>query len=122
LERGTKAISDWNLNSIIFKIALRNKLYWLTPNSASLKLGGEKVMRIYDSFFFQEFAEAPVLFCEGSTRFDVNQGHEGGVATCWYLSILAAIAHLPQLIGQVRLLVTPSLIVSSVILRRQFQV
>ncbi|XP_064648694.1 calpain-1 catalytic subunit-like [Lineus longissimus] len=45
-----------------------------------------------------EYAGEPVLFSEGSTRFDVNQG---GADTCWYLSILAAIADQPQLLSQI---------------------
>ena len=47
---------------------------------------------------FQEICENPVLFSEGTTRFDIGQGSAG---TCWFLSVLASLADKPGIISQV---------------------
>ena len=46
-----------------------------------------------------EFADQPVLYAEGTTRFDVGQGSAG---TCYFLSILSSIADKPEVLSQVR--------------------
>ena len=48
--------------------------------------------------YIQEFVDAPVLFAEGTTRFDIGQGRAG---TCWFLSILAALGDREDVIKQV---------------------
>jgi hypothetical protein len=45
--------------------------------------------------FSQEICEAPVLFSEGTTRFDIGQGELG---TCWFLAMVANIADKPRLL------------------------
>ena len=49
--------------------------------------------------FSQEICEAPVLFSEGTTRFDIGQGELG---TCWFLAMVANIADKPRLLRRVR--------------------
>ncbi|XP_064614141.1 LOW QUALITY PROTEIN: calpain-2 catalytic subunit-like [Liolophura sinensis] len=46
----------------------------------------------------QEFAESPVLFSEGTTRFDIGQGSAG---TCWFLSLVASISERKDLMNQI---------------------
>ena len=46
----------------------------------------------------QEFADAPVLFVEGTTRFDVKQGCVGD---CYFVAVLAALGDREELIKQV---------------------
>lgn len=45
-----------------------------------------------------EFRDAPVLFSEGTTRYDIGQGAAG---TCWFLSMVAMLADRPQLFERV---------------------
>ena len=46
----------------------------------------------------QEISSSPVLFSEGSTRFDIGQG---GAGTCWFLSTVANISEHKELLNQV---------------------
>ena len=48
--------------------------------------------------YMQDFCENPSLFTDGTARFDVEQGRAG---TCWFLSILSALADKPEIIKQV---------------------
>ncbi|XP_048237270.1 calpain-3-like [Haliotis rufescens] len=45
-----------------------------------------------------ELAEDPVLFTEGTTRFDIGQGSAG---TCWFLSMVANLSDHPQQLRKV---------------------
>ncbi|CAG2241295.1 unnamed protein product [Mytilus edulis] len=45
-----------------------------------------------------DVAEEPVLFSEGTTRFDIGQGEVG---TCWFLAMVANIADKPRLLRRV---------------------
>ncbi|XP_060558331.1 calpain-2 catalytic subunit-like [Ruditapes philippinarum] len=45
-----------------------------------------------------EFRDAPVLFSEGTTRYDIGQGSAG---TCWFLSMVAMLADRPKLFHRV---------------------
>ena len=58
------------------------------------------VIMCYICYMFQEIAESPQLYTEGSNRFDVGQGSAG---TCWFLSILAALADKTDVLKQVRI-------------------
>ena len=51
-------------------------------------------------YMLQEIADSPQLYTEGSNRFDVGQGSAG---TCWFLSILAALADKADVLKQVRI-------------------
>ena len=46
----------------------------------------------------QELTPEPCLFADGTTRFDIGQGSAG---TCWFLSIVAALAEKEDIIKQV---------------------
>ena len=45
-----------------------------------------------------EFASEPLLFTDGTTRFDIGQGAAG---TCWFLSILSALADREEFLKEV---------------------
>ncbi|KAL4222080.1 peptidase C2 [Mactra antiquata] len=45
-----------------------------------------------------EFREAPVLFSDGTTRYDIGQGSAG---TCWFLSMVAMLADRPKVFHRV---------------------
>ena len=51
-------------------------------------------------YMLQEITDSPQLYTEGSNRFDVGQGSAG---TCWFLSILAALADKADVLKQVRI-------------------
>jgi len=46
----------------------------------------------------QEVRDAPVLFSDGTTRYDMGQGSAG---TCWFLSMVALLADKPDLFHRV---------------------
>ncbi|KAK6166904.1 hypothetical protein SNE40_023508 [Patella caerulea] len=45
-----------------------------------------------------EFCESPVLYSDGTTRFDIGQGSAG---TCWFLSMVASVSEKTELLKRV---------------------
>lgn len=77
----------------------------MTHNHVTIHYSLKNSMSNFAFIPFQEFADDPCLFAEGTTRFDVGQGSAG---TCWFLSVLASLADKPDTINQVSSQLTAS--------------